>query len=199
MKFKPLYFYSTIAVVVIIVLIIISQKSDQGNLKPEDITAQQELPDDDTHNPIKTEVSPGKDNVSEAFRHKLEMLKKIVGENPTDTLKMREYADLLASAHQKEQAIEYYQKIISIDATRTDIFFSLSFIYYSIGNLDEAERQTNKILAIDPENANAQYNLGAISAGKGNREKAKEIWMKISEQHPDEEVGIKAKESIEKL
>ncbi len=199
MKFKPLYFYGAIAAVVIIILIIVSQKSDQGNLKPEDITAQQKLPDDEIHNPFTSEESPGKDNVSEGFRHKLEMLKKSVEENPTDTLKIREYADILAAAHQKEQAIEYYRKILNIDPTRTDILFSLSFIYYSIGNLDEAEIQTNKILAIYPENANAQYNLGAISAGKGNREKAKEIWMKIIEQHPDKEVGIKAKKSIEKL
>ncbi len=199
MKFKPLYFYGTIAVVVIIILIIVSQKGEQGNLKPEDITAQREIPDDEIHNPFKSEESPGKDNVSEGFRHKLEMLKKSVEENPADTLKIREYADMLAAAHQKEQAIEYYHKILNIDPTRTDILFSLSFIYYSIGNLDEAEIKTNKILTIDPENANAQYNLGAISAGKGNREKAKEIWMKITEQHPDKEVGIKAKKSIEKL
>ena len=199
MKFKPLYFYSTIAAVVIIILIIVSQQGERGNLKPEDKTAQREVPDDEIHNPFKSEGSPGKDNVSEGFRHKLEMLKKSVEENPTDTLKLREYADMLAAAHQKEQSIEYYQKILNIDPTRTDILFSLSFIYYSIGNLDEAEIQTNKILAIYPENANAQYNLGAISAGKGNREKAKEIRMKITEQHPDKEVGIKAKNSIEKL
>lgn len=199
MKFKPLYFYGAVAAVVIIILIIVSQRGEQGNLKQEDKTAQQELPDDEIHNPFKTKESPGKDNVSEGFRHKLEMLKKSVEENPTDTLKIREYADMLAAAHQKELAIEYYQKILNIDANRTDILFSLSFIYYSIGNLDEAEVQTNKILAIDPENTNAQYNLGAISAGKGNTEKAKEIWMKITEQHPDDEVGIKAKNSIEKL
>lgn len=199
MKFKPLYIYSIIAAVVLIILIIVSQKDDQGNITPEDITAQQKLPDDEIHKPFNSEVSPGKDNVSEGFRHKLEILKKSVEDNPTDTLKMREYADLLASAHQKAQAIEYYQKILSLDPTRTDVLFSLSFIYYSIGNLDEAEIQTNKILAIYPDNPNAQYNLGAISAGKGNREKAKEIWMKIAEQHPGEEVGIKAKKSIEKL
>ena len=87
MKFKPLYFYGAIAVVVIITLIVVSQSGETGNTKPIDITSDQKLPDDEIHNPLKSGESPNKDNVSEGFRHKLEILEKSINENPNDTLK----------------------------------------------------------------------------------------------------------------
>ena len=199
MKFKPLYFYGAIAVIVIITLIVVSQSGESENTKPIDITSEQKLPDDEIHNPLKSGESPSKDNVSEGFKHKLEMLEKSIEENPKDTLKIREYADLLAAAHKKDKAIEYYQKLLDINPRRTDILFSLSFIYYSSGDLDKAEAETKKILIFEPDNANAQYNLGAIAAGKGDKEKAREIWTNLVEKFPDEEIGIRAKKSIEKL
>ena len=199
MKFKPLYFYGAIAVIVIITLIVVSQSGETENTNPTDITSEQKLPDDEIHNPLKSGESPNKDNVSEGFRHKLEMLEKSIEENPKDTLKIREYADLLAAAHKTDKAIEYYQKLLDINPRRTDILFSLSFIYYSSGDLDRAEAETKKILSFDPDNTNAQYNLGAIAAGKGDKEKAKEIWTKLVEKYADDEIGIRAKNSLEKL
>ena len=199
MKFKPLYFYGLIAIVAIVTLIIVSQSSKPENTKPVDITSEQKLPDDEIHKPLKSGESPNKGNVSEGFKHKLEMLEKSIKENPKDTLKIREYADLLAAAHKKDEAIKYYQKLLDINPRRTDILFSLSFIYYSSGDLDKAEAETKKILSFEPDNVNAQYNLGAISAGKGAKDKAKEIWTKLVEKYPDDEIGIRARNSIEKL
>jgi len=199
MKFKPLYFYGAIAIIVIITLIVVSQSGETETNKPIDITSEQKLPDDEIHNPMKSGESPNKDNVSEGFKHKLEMLEKSIEENPKDTLKIREYADLLAAAHKKDKAIEYYQKLLDINPRRTDILFSLSFIYYSSGDLDKAETETNKILSFEPGNVNAQYNLGAIAAGKGDKEKAREIWTKLVEKYAIDEIGIRAKNSIEKL
>ena len=45
----------------------------------------------------------------------------------------------------------------------------------------------------------SEYNLGAIAAGKGNKEKAREIWTKLVEEYADDEIGIRAKKSIEIL
>jgi len=199
MKFKPLYFYGAIAVIVIITLIVVSQSNKTKDTLPIDVTSEQKIPDDDIHNQLESGESPNKNNVSEGFKQKLEMLEKSIEENPKDTLKIREYADLLAAAHKIDKAIEYYQKVLDINPRRTDILFSLSFIYYSSGDLDKAEAETKKILSIEPDNANAQYNLGAIAAGKGDKEKAREIWTKLVEKYADREIGTRAKNSIEKL
>jgi len=199
MKFKPLYFYGAVFIIVVAVLIIISQQSGEvKNTSVIDLN-EQEIPNDEIHNPLKSGNAPGKENVSQEFKHKMEMLKKAVDENPSDTTKLMQYAELLAAAHKQNEAIEYYQKVLTIDSKRIDVRFSLSFIYYTKGDLEKSEEQTNKILAIDPENRSAQYNLGAIAATKGDKEKAREIWKKLADKFPNDEIGIKAKNSLQQL
>ncbi|GBD88621.1 cellulose synthase subunit BcsC [bacterium BMS3Abin03] len=199
MKFKPIYIYGILSVIVVIVLIIASQQSSSVNEETTDVSTNQNTPDDNIHNPSRSGNTPGKDNVSESFKQKLQMLKNAVEESPNDTTKIKEYADLLAAAHKKKEAASYYQRILDIDPNRIDIRFSLSFIYYSLSDLTKAEEETKEILRIDPDNVNAQFNMGVIAASRGENEKAKEIWMKIVIEHPNEEVGIKAKKSIGEL
>jgi tetratricopeptide (TPR) repeat protein len=129
----------------------------------------------------------------------MDILKKAVEENPGDTLKLREYADLLAAAHMQKQSVEYYNKILTINPKRTDVMFSLSFVYYNLGDLANAEKQTKRILEIEPENGNAMYNLGAIAASLGDRIKAKQIWQKLASLYPEMQIGINAANSIKEL
>jgi len=199
MKLKLKYIYGVVAVVVIVILIVVSQSNNSSDTSEEEMISEQNIPNDDIHKDLGQTKKPGKDNVSEEFRHRMEMLKKAAEENPRDTLKLREYADLLAASHMQKQAIEYYNKILSLSPRRTDVMFSLSFIYYSLGQFVDAQKQTEKILEIEPENTNAMYNLGAIVASSGNKIKAKEIWQKLVSLHADDEIGIKAYNSIKEL
>ncbi|MGD8306859.1 MAG: tetratricopeptide repeat protein [Ignavibacteria bacterium] len=199
MKFKPQYFYGVVAVAVIIILYIFSQTDNSDDISGLNTETNQSIPNDDIHRQQNRSETPGKENVSESFRHRMEMLKKEIDENPEDTLKLLEYANLLASAHMPKQSVEYYQKFLSINPKRTDVMFSLSFVYYTLGDYKNAEEQTNEILAIDPENTDAMYNLGAISASLGDKEKAKEIWQHLADKYPDKDVGIKASNSLKKL
>jgi len=199
MKFKPLYFYGVVFVIVVAILIILSQQSGNvENTSNENINTQQ-MPNDENHSQLKSGEAPGKNNVSQEFKHKMTILKNEVEENPSDTTKLLEYADLLSAAHKQKDAIEYYQKILSINPNRIDVLFSLSFIYYTLGDLNKSEEETKRILAIEPENTDAKYNLGAIAATKGDKEKARDIWKKLAEKYPKDEIGIKAKNSLERL
>ena len=199
MKFKPLYFYGAVFIIVVAILIILSQQSENiENTLNENLNTQQ-MPNDEIHSQLKSSETPGKNNVSQEFKHKMAMLQNEVEKNPTDTTKLLEYADLLAAAHKQKEAIEYYQQILSINPNRIDVLFSLSFIYYSLGDLNKSEEETKRILAIDPENNDAKYNLGAIAATKGDKEKARDIWQRLAEKYPEDEIGIKAKNSLERL
>ncbi len=195
MKFKPIYLYGALLIIVVVFLIVVSNQS--GSEIP--VSNKSKVPDDDIHKPLKSGEQPNKENVSEEFKHRVNVLKKAIEENPNDTTSLRKYADLLTAAHMKKEALEYYDRILMIDPNRVDILFSLSFIHYSQGDMKSAEGYTNRILAIDPDDANALYNLGAISATNGKIDNAKEIWTKLAKQYPDEEIGIKAKNSAEKL
>lgn len=199
MKFKPLYFYGAVFIIVVAILIILSQQSENiENTLNENLNTQQ-MPNDEIHSQLKSGETPGKNNVSQEFKHKMAMLQNEVEKNPTDTTKLLEYADLLAAAHKQKEAIEYYQQILSINSNRIDVLFSLSFIYYTLGDLNKSEEETKRILAIDPENNDAKYNLGAIAATKGDKEKARDIWQRLAEKYPEDEIGIKAKNSLERL
>ena len=197
MKFKPLYAYLSLIVILIVLLVVFTQKN-KSNETAGDIT-NQEIPNDDIHKGLQNGEAPNKSNVSADIIRKMEELKKEAEENPNDTLKLKEYADFLAEAHKADEAIKYYQKILRIDPKRTDVLFSLSFIFYNKRDYDKSEEYTNKILSYDKNNPLALYNLGAISATRGDKNKAKKIWNGIIEEYPNSEAAKTAEESLSNL
>jgi tetratricopeptide (TPR) repeat protein len=112
---------------------------------------------------------------------------------------MREYADFLAAAHKPEEALLYYQKIIDKDKKRKDIYFSMTFIYYTRGDLVKAEEISYQMLKLFPGDPMVNYNIGAIEATKGNKEKAREIWTKLIKDNPNDKTSELAKNSLNKL
>lgn len=199
MKFKPIYLYGVILLAAIVTLVLFTHSSDKKTI-PTNIENQQ-MPQDDVHKNLgnPNNQNPNRTNVSESAKIKLDELKKGVDENPGDTVKIREYADFLAAAHQSEEAIQYYNQILAKNSKRKDILFKLTFIYYNQGDLNKSEDLTNQILKIDKNDTMALYNLGALEATRGNKEKAREIWNKLINDFPNSESATLAKNSLTKL
>ncbi|GAB6283714.1 MAG: hypothetical protein STSR0008_25070 [Ignavibacterium sp.] len=198
LKFKPSVVYPVLLVLLICVVVIFSQtnvfKQDKEQINTE------QMPDDEVHKGLKDKNAPhSMMNISPEFKHQMEQLKKNIDDNPNDTLKIREYANLLAASHQPDEALKYYDMILSKAPKRIDILFEKSKIYYAENKLNEAENITNSILKLEPENPLAQYNIGAIAATKGDKEKARKIWNEVIKKYPKEEVSELAKKSLEKL
>ncbi|OGU77872.1 MAG: hypothetical protein A2V93_11130 [Ignavibacteria bacterium RBG_16_34_14] len=197
MKIKPLYLYGGILVLATVFLIFFTSRNDSDS--SENIS-KNEVPDDDIHKGLKNpNQSPGKENVSSEVKHQLEMLKKSVEENPNDTLKMREYADLLAAAHHPEEAVIYYYSILNINPRRTDILNSLAFLYYNKKDYSKAADVINKVLLYEPDNTQAIYNLGAIAAASGNKEEARKRWELLVKKYPNSNESRLAVNSLKKL
>jgi tetratricopeptide (TPR) repeat protein len=201
MKFKPIYLYGLIFIIAIIVLLVMSQQSNQRELVTDEFNTDQEIPDDETHKKYNArgDEKPSEENVSEEYHKKLSEFKETVEQNPNDTIAIRSYADFLSAAHQNEEAIVQYQKILNIDPSRKDIYFSLALINYNLGKFSEAENLNKKILEIDPDNLMARYNIGALAATRGDKDKAREMWNKIIKESPDSETGKLASQSLERL
>jgi len=199
MKIRLLYIYGSLIVLVVVLLIIFASNKTSNNTSDE--ISVENMPDDDLHKGLKNPTSqpPTKDNVSEKFRHQMEMLKKAVDENPNDTSRIREYADFLFAAHKADEAIPFYKRILKVNPKRTDILFSVSFIYYNKKDFDKSEEITNQILMMDKKNQQALYNLGAIAVAKGDIQKAKQIWTKLINEYPGTETSELAKNSLNKL
>ena len=203
MKIKPAYIYSAIAIAAILFLVIVSQENDTTTkpIKTNASTDSGQMPNDEVHKGMQAPGSeaPNKENVSSAYKHQIEMLDKDIKEHPSDTLKLRQYADLLTAGHQGKDAIQYYNRILKIDPTRRDIYFDLTFVYYGQQNFDKAEELTKKILSLNPKDYQALYNLGAIAIAKGDKQKGKDIWENLIKEFPNSEAASQAKSSLDKL
>ncbi len=195
-KIKPLYIYLIGIILTIIIFYFITQDTKQTIPAPGNISGNQ-MPQDQVHKGL--QQPPGATNVMPEVMQKMEEMKKDVDTHPNDTLKVREYADFLAEAHQKNQALIYYQKILNINPKRTDILFTVAYINYSNRNFAEAEKDLKQVLNFDRKNVQAYYNLGAIAASQGDKIKAEQIWTKLIMEFPQSSLAPRAKESITQL
>jgi tetratricopeptide (TPR) repeat protein len=200
MKFKPIYLYGLLVVVTLVILIVVSQQNsiESGNIN---FDQSQNLPDDEVHKQIQNQRSntPSKENISESFKQKLSGLRTEIEKNPEDTVAIKEYADLLAASHKMDEAIIYYEKILERDKKRSDIYFSLSLIYFIKKDFVKAEDQNKKVLNYDLQNQMALYNIRAIAATQGDVDKAKKFWDQVIKINPQSETGRLAEESLAKL
>jgi tetratricopeptide (TPR) repeat protein len=196
-KFSVKYLYGIVFVFTITFLIIVSRKSSSSSDIKSKVNSNN-LPQDAIHQNLGKE-SPNSSNVNKEIIIKLKEMKKLADALPTDTLRIREYADFLIAAHKPAEAINYYKKVLNFDMRRKDILLSLTQAYYLENDLDSAENITEKILQIFPGDFQATYNLGAIEATKGNKDKARQIWNQLINEHPNSETAVLAKESLSKL
>ena len=195
---KPIYIYAAGIILAVIVFFLVSQQDSTGVSVPQNGISNKEMPQDSIHKSLMG-TQPGKNNVMDAVKQHLEMLKKDVAGNPNDTVKIKQYADFLAAAHQPDEAVKYYNKILKINPKRVDILFSVAYINYVSQNFTEAEKTLNKVISIDKNNLQAYYNLGAIAVSKGDKAKAKEIWSKLIKEHPKDQVSQLAKKSLSEI
>lgn len=201
MKMKSLYIYLIAAIVVVAIIVISSLQSNEPEITAE--TQQNphgNMPTDDIHGQLGTgEDQPSSSNVRGDIMQKMNDLKEYVEENPDDTVKIKEYADLLGSAHRVPEAIPLYDRLLELNPKRVDVLLIKGYLYYRDGKLDEAQATTQKILDIDPSHANAKYNIGAIAIAKGDTAKAVDIWKNIIEKHPGSQTAKIAERSLTNL
>ena len=202
MKLKPLYLYGTVAVVAAFILVF--YLFQDNTVKPVNASSDimnKEMPKDEIHKGLQNSntEAPSSGNVMNKVKHEMAMLKKAVEKNPNDTLSVRQYADFLAVAHQKDEAIKYYKEILQKYPDRTDIKFSMSYAYFVNHDFENAEKMMNDVIQKDNKNVAAYYNLGVIAASKGNKQKAKEAWQKLIKINPGCREADLANSALKKL
>ncbi len=199
MKIKPLYVYLLGIALAVVVFFIVSKESGKSVTTQNNIVNQQ-MPQDNIHKGLSMNgQAPNKNNVSKEIEQHMAMLKEAVEKSPNDTLKIREYADFLAAAHQQDQAMVYYDKILKVNPRRTDILSHIAYINYINRNFDNAEKYLKRIISVDKNNLQAVYNLGAIAFSRGDKAKAKQIWSKLAKEHPNTPMGNTAKKTLARL
>ncbi len=200
MKFKSIYVYLGVIVVFIFAIVFFSGVTKKAN-NTVSFSEGSQMPDDEIHGGMRSRGNgemPGKENVMQEMKEKMNTLKMAIEKNPNDTAKVREYADLQI-AHNPEEAIKLYERIIKVDPKRTDILLQLTFTFYNIGDIEKAIEYNNKVLSIDKNNLFAQYNVGGLAQVKGDNKKAIAIWKEIVKKYPNSEVAHIAEQAAKQL
>jgi tetratricopeptide (TPR) repeat protein len=200
MKLKAIYIYLGVFIIFVAAVIFFSKTTNDSN-KAMEINPQAQMPDDDIHGKMKSQGNgdtPSKSNLMQDAVERINALKSEAEKSPNDTLKVREYADVLI-AHKPEEAIKLYERILRIDSKRTDILLQLTFVYFNQGDMKKAEEFNSKVLTVDNNNLIAKFNIGGLAQAKGDERKAKSVWQDLANRYPQTEVGKLAAQLVQQL
>ncbi len=199
MKVKPIYIYLTVFAVFVAAVIFFSNSASKTN-KQSELTANGQMPNDDVHKGMGSskEEAPSRANVMQEAIKKMNDLKAEVDKNPNDTLKAREYADMLLP-HKPDEAIQIYEKILTKGPKRKDMLYQLTSAYYNKGDINKAEEYNNKLLSFDKDNLIANYNVAGLAQAKGDSKKARAVWDNLAKKYPNTDVGHMAGELVKQL
>lgn len=193
MKIKPLYIYIGVFAAFILAFVLFS---DSGKQSAE---STDQMPNDAIHQGMGGSGDPSASNVTSETRSKFDNLRTSYEKNPADTVVAKDYALMLAMAHQPEKAIEILENILKTGPNRSDILLELTFLYFNKGEIDKAENFTKRMLKIDANDQYAVYNLGIIAHSKGDLATAKKQFEETIKKFPGEQVASDAKMLLEEL
>ena len=100
------------------------------------------------------------------------------------------YEGLAADSEQRkkpQEAIDYANRAIAIDADRPEAYVTLGTIYMQLGNKDKAAPVLEKGLSLHPDNVQALIMLGSFRGQQGRTIEAEALLRKAIEINPDAE------------
>ena len=77
-----------------------------------------------------------------------------------------------------DEAIDYYERVISIDPAYVNAWFGLGGISIDKARYDDAHEKFTKVVSLSPDYAGAWYNLGIIAAAQGKPDEAFKYYEK---------------------
>ena len=90
-----------------------------------------------------------------------------------------------ACGKQQAEAIDAYDRALSIDPRKLDALLNCGTLYYEDGNLKKAAEYFRRALEVDPENVLAHFNLGSVLEETGRPEAAREHLRQAVRLQPD--------------
>jgi cytochrome c-type biogenesis protein CcmH/NrfG len=106
--------------------------------------------------------------------------------NPADFDTLQKLGNLYYDSQAYPQAIEYYEKALSVQPDNADVRTDLGTSYWYTGNADKAIANFEKALAIRPNHPGTLFNLGIVKwQGKKDPKGAVIAWEKLLQTNPD--------------
>jgi cytochrome c-type biogenesis protein CcmH/NrfG len=143
-------------------------------------------------------AEPSAQNVAPEVHAQLMTLRRDVEAAPRDTALLFELARMEYDAHQLEQSVATFERLIAAAPGHRQAYLDLAQALVMLGRPDDARRAMERLLEQRPGDLAAIYNLGAIAANAGDVATARTHWTRVAASD-DEELARRATESLEEL
>lgn len=190
MKFNIKYFYLILGLLVVgmITYFVVAKEVEKSK--------QNQMPDDEVHRNLMQQRSTQMDKELLA---KIDSLKKIISQNPKDSIALNHLGFFLLQAHKFDEAEKYFEDLLDLNPKRVDVLNVLAELNFNLKKFEKSENYIKKLLLIEKDNEVAQYNLGVVYVMQGRKDEAKKVWNALINKNPDSDMSKMAKESIQAL
>jgi cytochrome c-type biogenesis protein CcmH/NrfG len=108
--------------------------------------------------------------------------------NPKDFETLRQLGNLYYDGQAFPQAIEYYNKALTIDPKNPDVLTDVGTAYWYSGDADKALAEFGKSLAVRPNHPGTMFNEGIVMwQGKKDPKGAVVVWEQLLKTNPNYE------------
>ncbi|HVG30003.1 MAG TPA: tetratricopeptide repeat protein [Pyrinomonadaceae bacterium] len=113
------------------------------------------------------------------FKGAEESLRKILAADPTNATALNNLGYFLTEHDERlKEALEMIQKAVKAEPTNGSYLDSLGWVYFKLGQLDEAGRYLNDAALRSPRSATIHEHLGDLQQKRGNADQARASWRR---------------------
>jgi tetratricopeptide (TPR) repeat protein len=113
------------------------------------------------------------------FKGAEESLRKILAADPANATALNNLGYFLTEHDERlPEALEMIRKAVNAEPANGSFLDSLGWVYFKLGQLDEAERYLNDAARRSPRSATIQEHLGDLQQKRGNSEQARASWRR---------------------
>lgn len=133
-----------------------------------------------------TSVRPENTQAQAALQQSVAPLLDAVNRNPADYDALVKLGDLYYDGQQFPNAIQYYERALTIHPENPDVRTDLGTAYWYTGNADKALAEMETSLKYKPGHPQTLFNLGWVKwQGKADAKGAVAAWQKLLSANPD--------------
>jgi tetratricopeptide (TPR) repeat protein len=119
---------------------------------------------------------------------------------PEDIVSRLELGHLYFGARLFEQAIPWYEEMLSLSPDHVNAGINLGISYYYVGQVENSVAHIERSLHLDPLNQRALLSLGIVTAfGLNDIEGATVLWQKAMDIDPNSLEGQAARDSLDRM
>ena len=108
-----------------------------------------------------------------------ESLRRILARDPDDATALNNLGYFLTERNERlPEALDMIKRAVKAEPTNPNYLDSLGWVYFKLGQLDEAERYLNDAARRNTRSSTVQEHLGDLHHKRGQLEQARAFWRK---------------------